>query len=241
MEATASMHASIDEKLRDQAISVLAEMGLTVSGIVRMSLTRIARDEALPSALESRRGPHPRYFRIRPAREGGRRGSGDHKHNVPEVYRAEQGGRAAGAPPVYRGIDRWRTSRHLHRPSTQRPSMLWPVPNTGPAQLLRRCAERQRTISADASRIRPGRNPNAGPHTRHLLRVGPAKSTQLSTESAGAEHTDSSVWFYSNVETKIVAPPVAKFGTSSAIFFHSGRPVTAFIAAAFLNQISVSR
>lgn len=133
MEATASMHASIDEKLRDQAISVLAEMGLTVSGIVRMSLTRIARDEALPSALESRRGPHPRYFRIRPAREGGRRGSGDHKHNVPEVYRAEQGGRAAGAPPVYRGIDRWRTSRHLHRPSTQRPSMLWPVPNAGPS------------------------------------------------------------------------------------------------------------
>ena len=52
MAATAFVRARIDETLRDQAASVLAEMGLTVSDVVRMTLTRIAKDGALPFELK---------------------------------------------------------------------------------------------------------------------------------------------------------------------------------------------
>jgi DNA-damage-inducible protein J len=48
MAATAFVRARIDEKLKDEAAAVLAEMGLTISDVVRMTLTRIAKDRALP-------------------------------------------------------------------------------------------------------------------------------------------------------------------------------------------------
>ena len=52
MAATAFVRTRIDEGLRDEAAAVLAEMGLTVSDVVRMTLTRIARDRALPLELK---------------------------------------------------------------------------------------------------------------------------------------------------------------------------------------------
>lgn len=52
MTATAFVRARIDERLRDEATAVLAEMGLTVSDVVRMTLTRVARDKALPLELK---------------------------------------------------------------------------------------------------------------------------------------------------------------------------------------------
>ncbi|HUB85609.1 MAG TPA: type II toxin-antitoxin system RelB/DinJ family antitoxin, partial [Rhizomicrobium sp.] len=39
MASTAFVRARIDEKLRDEASEVLAEFGLTVSDVVRMTLT----------------------------------------------------------------------------------------------------------------------------------------------------------------------------------------------------------
>ena len=51
MAATAFVRARIDERLKDEAAAVLAEMGLTVSDVVRMTLTRVARDKALPFEL----------------------------------------------------------------------------------------------------------------------------------------------------------------------------------------------
>lgn len=51
MAATAFVRARIDEKIRDEAATVLAEMGLTVSDVVRMTLTRVAKDKALPLEL----------------------------------------------------------------------------------------------------------------------------------------------------------------------------------------------
>ena len=51
MAATAFVRARIDGRLKDEAAAVLAEMGLTVSDIVRMTLTRVARDRALPFEL----------------------------------------------------------------------------------------------------------------------------------------------------------------------------------------------
>jgi DNA-damage-inducible protein J len=52
MAATAFVRARIDETLKDEAASVLADMGLTVSDVVRIVLTRIAKEKALPFALE---------------------------------------------------------------------------------------------------------------------------------------------------------------------------------------------
>ena len=52
MAATAFVRARIDAKLRDEASAVLAEFGLTVSDIVRMTLTRVAKDHAVPLELK---------------------------------------------------------------------------------------------------------------------------------------------------------------------------------------------
>ncbi len=45
---TTLVRARIDQTLKDEAASVLAEMGLTVSDVVRIALTKIAREKALP-------------------------------------------------------------------------------------------------------------------------------------------------------------------------------------------------
>ena len=52
MTATTFVRARMDEKLKDDAAKVLAEMGLTVSDAIRMTLTRIAKDGALPFELK---------------------------------------------------------------------------------------------------------------------------------------------------------------------------------------------
>jgi DNA-damage-inducible protein J len=48
MAATAFVRARIDETLKNEAAAVLADMGLTVSDVVRISLTKIAKEKALP-------------------------------------------------------------------------------------------------------------------------------------------------------------------------------------------------
>lgn len=48
MAATAFVRARIDGAVKDEAASVLAEMGLTVSDVVRIVLTKVAREKALP-------------------------------------------------------------------------------------------------------------------------------------------------------------------------------------------------
>lgn len=48
MATNAFVRARIDETLKNEAAAVLAEMGLTVSDLVRITLTKVARDKALP-------------------------------------------------------------------------------------------------------------------------------------------------------------------------------------------------
>ncbi|TAM11596.1 MAG: type II toxin-antitoxin system RelB/DinJ family antitoxin [Nevskiaceae bacterium] len=48
MPATAFVRARVDEALKDEAAAVLADMGLTVSDVVRIALTKIAKEKALP-------------------------------------------------------------------------------------------------------------------------------------------------------------------------------------------------
>ena len=48
MTANALVQARINSKVKDQAAAVLAAMGLTVSDAVRLLLTKIAQERALP-------------------------------------------------------------------------------------------------------------------------------------------------------------------------------------------------
>lgn len=52
MAANAVVRARIAEDVKDEATAVLAEMGLTVSDILRMTLIRVARDKAVPFELK---------------------------------------------------------------------------------------------------------------------------------------------------------------------------------------------
>ena len=48
LSANSVVRARIDESIKEEAIVVLAAMGLTVSDALRMMLTRVAREHALP-------------------------------------------------------------------------------------------------------------------------------------------------------------------------------------------------
>lgn len=48
MSANAIVRARIDEHIKEEATAVLAAMGLSVSDAIRIMLTRVAREKALP-------------------------------------------------------------------------------------------------------------------------------------------------------------------------------------------------
>ncbi|MGD0829842.1 MAG: type II toxin-antitoxin system RelB/DinJ family antitoxin [Terracidiphilus sp.] len=52
MAANAVVRSRISVEVKVKATAVLEEMGLTVSDVMRMVLTRIAKDEALPFELK---------------------------------------------------------------------------------------------------------------------------------------------------------------------------------------------
>lgn len=51
MKANALVQTRINGKVKTQAAKVLGDLGLTVSDAVRLLLTRVARDKALPFEL----------------------------------------------------------------------------------------------------------------------------------------------------------------------------------------------
>ncbi len=53
MVATAFIRARVDEDIKQQAATVLAEMGLTVSDLMRMTLTKVAKDKAFHGELHT--------------------------------------------------------------------------------------------------------------------------------------------------------------------------------------------
>ncbi|MBI6547766.1 type II toxin-antitoxin system RelB/DinJ family antitoxin [Xenorhabdus lircayensis] len=48
MAANAFVRARIDERLKNEAAEVLAGMGLTVSDLIRITLTKVAKEKAIP-------------------------------------------------------------------------------------------------------------------------------------------------------------------------------------------------
>ena len=50
--ATSVVRARVNEDVKDEASAVLAEMGLTLSDLVRLTVTRVAKDRALPFEIK---------------------------------------------------------------------------------------------------------------------------------------------------------------------------------------------
>jgi len=53
MTANAVVRARIDEALKIEATAVLADMGLTVSDAMRIFLTKVAKEKALPFEMQT--------------------------------------------------------------------------------------------------------------------------------------------------------------------------------------------
>jgi DNA-damage-inducible protein J len=65
MASNALVQTRIDAEIRDRASAVLEGMGLTVSDVVRILLTRTAREGALPLELISGSEAHDAWFRAK--------------------------------------------------------------------------------------------------------------------------------------------------------------------------------
>jgi len=65
MAANALVQTRIDAEVRDRASAVLESMGLTVSDVVRILLTRTANEGALPLELLSGSEAHDVWFRTK--------------------------------------------------------------------------------------------------------------------------------------------------------------------------------
>ncbi len=65
MSASALVQARIDPAVRDRAAEVLDGMGMTVSDAVRILLTRVATEGALPAGLTVDPAAHDAWFRAK--------------------------------------------------------------------------------------------------------------------------------------------------------------------------------
>jgi len=62
---TSMLHVRIDDELKVQAAANLAKFGLTVSDAVRILLTRVAKEGALPAGFTSDPDAYDAWFRAK--------------------------------------------------------------------------------------------------------------------------------------------------------------------------------
>jgi DNA-damage-inducible protein J len=62
---TSMLHVRVDDKLKADAAGMLANFGLTVSDAVRVLLTRIVKEGALPAGLAVDPDAHDAWFRAK--------------------------------------------------------------------------------------------------------------------------------------------------------------------------------
>ena len=65
MAANALIQTRIDASIKEQASAVLDNMGLTVSDAVRILLTRVAKEGALPAGLATDPAAHDAWFKAK--------------------------------------------------------------------------------------------------------------------------------------------------------------------------------
>ena len=62
---TSMLHVRVDDKLKTAAAEKLAKFGLTVSDAVRILLTRVAKEGALPAGLTADPKAYDEWFRAK--------------------------------------------------------------------------------------------------------------------------------------------------------------------------------
>ncbi len=62
---TSMLHIRVDDQVKADATETLARFGLTVSDAVRILLTRVAREGALPAGLAADPTAYDRWFRVK--------------------------------------------------------------------------------------------------------------------------------------------------------------------------------
>jgi len=89
MAANALIQTRIDPEVKDRASEVLATMGLSVSDAVRILLTRVANEGALPAGLTTDPEAYDKWFRakVQEALDDPRPGI---SHEDAEAYFAER-------------------------------------------------------------------------------------------------------------------------------------------------------
>jgi DNA-damage-inducible protein J len=60
---TSMLHVRVDDQLKNEAAEKLANVGLTVSDAVRILLTRVVKEGALPAGLTADPDAHDAWFR----------------------------------------------------------------------------------------------------------------------------------------------------------------------------------
>lgn len=62
---TSMLHVRIDDQLKAEAAEKLADVGLTISDAVRILLTRVVKEGALPAGLTTTPEAHDAWFRAK--------------------------------------------------------------------------------------------------------------------------------------------------------------------------------
>lgn len=62
---TSMLHVRVDDQLKNQAAEKLANVGLTVSDAVRILLTRVVKEGALPAGLTADPEAYDAWFRVK--------------------------------------------------------------------------------------------------------------------------------------------------------------------------------
>ena len=89
MAANAYVRARIEPSVKDEAALVLESLGLTTSDIIRVVLTRIARDKALPVELTR---PNARTIAAMEEARAIKAGRGKHFGTAEELFSSLEGG-----------------------------------------------------------------------------------------------------------------------------------------------------
>jgi DNA-damage-inducible protein J len=65
MGASVLVQARVDEDIKREATEVLDGLGLSVSDVIRMALTKVAREKALPAGRAMSEAAHDAWFRAK--------------------------------------------------------------------------------------------------------------------------------------------------------------------------------
>ena len=97
---TSMLHVRVDDALKTQAAEKLANLGLTVSDAVRILLTRVVKEGALPAGLTADPEAYDAWFRAKVQEALAETGPGIPHGEVMDEARALVERKRRGRPPT---------------------------------------------------------------------------------------------------------------------------------------------